>query len=68
MLPNLENEILEFLKKNGKTIHSLALEIGVTPRHLYFIFSDDPVKKRVLGSGLLEKINNVLGTDFKKEP
>lgn len=67
MLPNLENEILNYLKDHGKTLHSIAPELGVTARHLYFIFSNDPVKKRVLGSSLLEKINTVLGTDFKKE-
>lgn len=54
--------IMEHLKENGTKQVWLAERVGISPEHISNILAD----RVLLTEEILEKINTVLGTDFKK--
>lgn len=61
-----EELIVEHLENNGQMMKWLADKIGVTAGHLHSVLKGEGNVKRELTDENLEKINEALGTKFKK--
>jgi hypothetical protein len=61
-----EEQIVEHLDNNGQKMSWLAEKIGVTGGHLHSVLKGEGNVKRELTEDNLEKINEALGTKFKK--
>lgn len=61
-----EKLIVKHLKENGQKFSWLAKKLGITSGHLHSVLKGVGVKKRELTEDNLLKINEALGTNFKK--
>lgn len=61
-----EELIVEHLQENGQKFSWLADKIGVTSGHLHSVLKGLGFSKRELTKENLKKINDALGTKFKK--
>jgi len=61
-----EEMIVEHLENNGQKFSWLAEKVGITSGHLHSVLKGVGFSKRELTESNLEKINEVLGTKFKK--
>lgn len=61
-----EELIVWHLENNGQKMLWLANKIGISAGHLHSVLKGENGKKRELTEENLEKINTVLGTEFKK--
>ncbi len=61
-----EELIVEHLERNGQKMSWLAVKLEVTPGHLHSVLKGEGNTKRDLTDDNLKKINEALGTKFKK--
>ncbi len=59
-----EKAIIKHLDDNGQMLKWLADKIGVHTGHLHHVLKGNKKTKRVLTESNLQKINEVLKTDF----
>ena len=62
-----EQQIVAHLINNGQKLVWVAKNIGVSPGHLFLVLKGEGERKRDLTKKNLDKINELLKTDFKKE-
>lgn len=62
----IEKLILSHLKDNGQKQAWLADKLGISKGHLHNVLKGDKKTKRELTQDNLDKINEFLGTEFKK--
>jgi len=61
-----EEQIVEHLENNGQKMNWLADKIGLSAGHLHSVLKGEDNVKRELTEENLKKINEALGTKFKK--
>lgn len=61
----IENQILDRLKQSGTSVAWLSRQIGYSNRYLSDILNGYGKKKKKLLPRHIEKINEILDTDFK---
>ena len=66
-IKTVEEQIVQHLKDNGQMLKWLAGKIGISPSHLFCVLKGEDRQKRDLTPSNLEKINEVLRTNFKNE-
>lgn len=64
---NTEQSILKEMEKQNISFKQFAADLDVSRFHLTSCLKGEGNKKRDLSQQLLDKINAVLGTDFKKQ-
>jgi len=59
-----EEKIVDHLEANGQKYTWLAEKIGISVGHLHLVLKGEGLNKKALTQDNLDKINDVLGTNF----
>ncbi len=62
----VEQEIVDYVKMNGLKLNWVSKNIGISNSHFFMILKGEGFTKRELTQANLDKINELLKTDFKK--